>query len=199
VDREDNRRAIEEPLREAAGAGDFQRVATEALRLYGGELFGYLCSVARDEDVASDAFGLTCEKLWRGLPAFRWEASLRSWLYTVARHELWALRAHPSRRADRIAGASQLEELAAKIRTETLPMHRTEVREGVRALRAELSPEDSELVLLRIDRQMSWRDIARITGDEGDLTRQSAALRKRFERAKERLKQLAIERGLVST
>jgi RNA polymerase sigma-70 factor (ECF subfamily) len=197
VDATDDRAAIEARIRDATTAGDYQRAATEALQLYGSELFGYLCNVARDEDLASDAFGATCERLWKGLPAFRWESSLRSWLYTIARNAMSTLRAHPSRRPERNASVSELDDLAHKIRTETLPVHRTEVREGIRALRDELSPEDAEIVLLRIDRKMSWRDIARVIHEGEDPDRHTAALRKRFERAKDLLRRLATERGLV--
>jgi RNA polymerase sigma-70 factor (ECF subfamily) len=197
VDTTEDRAALEARIREAATAGDLQRAATEALQLYGSELFGYLCNVARDEDLASDAFGATCERMWKGLAAFRWESSLRSWLYTIARNAMSTLRAHPSRRPERNASVSELDDLAHKIRTQTLPIHRTEVREGIRALREELSPEDSELVLLRIDRKMSWRDIARVVHEGADPDKHTAALRKRFERAKEHLRRLATQRGLV--
>lgn len=197
VDTTEDRAATEARIRDATTAGDFQRAATQALQLYGSEVFGYLCNVARDEDLASDAFGATCERLWKGLPGFRWESSLRSWLYTIARNAISTLRAHPSRKPDRNASESELAELAHKIRTETLPMHRTEIREGIRALRDELSPEDAELVLLRIDRKMSWRDIARVVHEDADPDKHTAALRKRFERAKEHLRRLATERGLV--
>lgn len=197
VDATDDRAALEARIREATTAGDYQRAATETLQLYGSELFGYLCNVARDEDLASDAFGATCERMWKGLASFRWESSLRSWLYTIARNALSTLRAHPSRRPERHASESEIAELAHKIRTETLPIHRTEVRAGIRALREELSPEDAELVLLRIDRKMSWRDIARVVYEGEDPDRHTAALRKRFERAKDHLRRLATERGLV--
>ena len=45
------------------------------------------------------------------------------------------------------------------------------------------------LLVLRVDRRMPWRDIARVMADDGDdLERLSASLRKRFERVKERLR-----------
>jgi RNA polymerase sigma-70 factor, ECF subfamily len=64
----------------------------------------------------------------------------------------------------------------------------------VAKLRAELDPEDQTLLILRVNRQLPWRDIARIMTDEGDasdddeLKRRAAALRKRFERLKEELR-----------
>jgi RNA polymerase sigma-70 factor (ECF subfamily) len=64
-------------------------------------------------------------------------------------------------------------------------------------LRAQLDPDDHELLLLRLDRQMSWKDIARIRGAGDDVTAMAAALRKQFERAKERLRTLALDSGLL--
>jgi RNA polymerase sigma-70 factor, ECF subfamily len=48
------------------------------------------------------------------------------------------------------------------------------------------------LLGLRLDRQMGWTDIARVlgTGDEATLTRDAATLRKRYERLKDRLREL---------
>ena len=46
--------------------------------------------------------------------------------------------------------------------------------------------------------QLAWKDIARIMGGDDDVDSRAATLRKRFERAKERLKKLAIAHGLIS-
>jgi hypothetical protein len=46
---------------------------------------------------------------------------------------------------------------------------------------------------LRVDRQMSWMDIARVMEGDGadDPSRHAATLRKRFERLKDRLRSMA--------
>ena len=73
------------------------------------------------------------------------------------------------------------------------------------SLREKLTPEEQTLLILRVDRQMSWRDIATVMHDEeagepdeAELKRNAAALRKRFERVKNNLRELAREQGLVS-
>jgi RNA polymerase sigma-70 factor (ECF subfamily) len=59
------------------------------------------------------------------------------------------------------------------------------------------------LLILRVDRGMDWRDLAAAMGDENaplegaDLDREAARLRKRFERIKDRLRELAREAGLL--
>jgi RNA polymerase sigma-70 factor (ECF subfamily) len=64
----------------------------------------------------------------------------------------------------------------------------------VTRLRESLDPDEQTLLILRIDRQMAWTDIARIMGGDAPEaeSRQAATLRKRFERLKERLRSMAV-------
>jgi RNA polymerase sigma-70 factor (ECF subfamily) len=63
-------------------------------------------------------------------------------------------------------------------------------------LRAQLEPEEQTLLTLRVDRQLSWREVADILAEEG-ATVDEAALRKRFERLKDKLARAAREGGLI--
>ncbi len=63
-------------------------------------------------------------------------------------------------------------------------------------LRAELSDEEQTLLVLRIDQQLAWEEIAEVLATPV-ATPDAAMLRKRFERLKERLARLARDRGLV--
>ncbi len=199
----DARAAREQVVRDRLTAGSARDAAAAAIVLYGGEVLGFLHAVARDEDLASEAFSVFSEDLLRGLAAFRWDASLRTWCYALARNALHRLRRDPRRRArnnvplsNRSADVSAVVE---QVRTQTLPFLRTEVKDELRRLRDALDPDDHALLVLRIDRKMSWRDIARaLPGDDGqELDRRAATLRKRFERAKTMLRELATERGIL--
>ncbi|MEJ7597386.1 MAG: sigma-70 family RNA polymerase sigma factor [Kofleriaceae bacterium] len=198
------RELVELPVRTAALAGELDAATTAALRLYGRELYAFMTGIARDRTVADDAFSALCELVWKRLAEFRWEASLRSWLYVLARRLVLRVRVDGYRRDKRtkpLDVAQEIRELAAQIRTETLEILRTDVKDAFRALRDELSTEDQELLALRVDRDMSWRDIASIVdaedADPRTLDQRAAALRKRFERVKDRLRELALARGLL--
>jgi RNA polymerase sigma-70 factor (ECF subfamily) len=191
------REASERAIRALCEAGQHAEATTAALRSYGVELLGFLRALAGDHDLAGEAFAELGEDVWRGLPKFRWESSLRSWLYQLARNALAQLRRDPRRRIDRNLPLSNAPEVAAVVRTVTRDIQRTEVKDEFRALRDELDPEEHEILLLRLDRDMAWKDIARILGGDDEIDARAAALRKRFERAKSRLKKLAIERGLI--
>jgi RNA polymerase sigma-70 factor (ECF subfamily) len=192
-----DRDAAERAIRQLCEAGDHAEATTAALRAYGVELLGFLRALAGDHDLAAEAFAELGEDVWRGLPRFRWESSLRSWLYALARNALAQLRRDPRRRRERNLPLSLAPDIAAAVRTVTIEIQRTAVKDEFRVLREQLDPEEHEILLLRLDRDMAWKDIARILGGDGDLDARAAALRKRFERAKQRLKKLAVERGLI--
>ncbi|MGH1347404.1 MAG: RNA polymerase sigma factor [Nannocystales bacterium] len=199
----EQRQELEAQVREAAEELRFDDAATRALRGYGPELLGFLVGAARDDDLALDAFSMFSEDLWRGLEGFQWRASLRTWSYTLARRALYRARKARGRgpAVDPLSSEAY-NNLAERIRTQTITILRTEVRSGVAALRQELSVDEQVLLTLRVDRQMSWREIAWISEDasedttEEELKRLVAALRKRFERTKTRLRALALKRGI---
>ena len=190
--------------RVTAGRGDDATTAT--LELYGAEVYGFLHALARDEDLASEVVSRSSEDVWKGHGTFRWDASLRTWVYALARNALHRLRRDPRRRADRnlaLSETSAVLRLVDRVRTQTVPFLRTEVKDELRALRDALDPDDHALLVLRLDRRMAWKDIARALAEETDdssaveIERRAGALRKRFERAKDQLRTLATERGLL--
>jgi len=89
-----------------------------------------------------------------------------------------------------------LSRLAEEIRTRT-GVRVERQKQALDALRAELTEEEQTLLVLRIDQQLSWDEIAEVMGDAA-APLDAAALRKRFERLKEKLTKLAKERGLVA-
>jgi RNA polymerase sigma-70 factor, ECF subfamily len=196
----DDREDIERNIRELV-VGDVERATTLAIKTYGPELLGFLTAMTRDRGQADEAFSDLCERIWRSLPTFRWEASLRTWAYQLARHALHRLRRDPRARADRNLPLSIVTSIAAVPRTETAPFQRSEVKTEIRAMIEALDPEDREIMILRLDRGMAWKDIADALADEdtpsSTLDQRAAACRKRYERIKAQLKISAADRGLL--
>jgi RNA polymerase sigma-70 factor (ECF subfamily) len=197
------REQLEAEIRACCNAGEYDRAATAAIKGYGPEIYGFLVTLHSSEDEAADVFSIVTENLWRGLPGFTWQASLRTWLYTIARH------ASSRRRKveQRHRGASPIGELASKlaaeVRTETRAFLRTDHRDALSRLRDELPPEDRALLVLRVDRDLAWNDLARVLlederePDEATLKREAARLRKRFQLVKERLVARGRQEGLL--
>jgi RNA polymerase sigma-70 factor (ECF subfamily) len=186
------RAALEAAIRARFDAGDLDGALTTAIQGYGREIYGFLIGLAGGPDRADDVFGVTCERLWRGLGKFRWESSFRVWAYTVARHEFLRAIAQRGSRERKQVALSEVPSIAQaieRVRTETPVHQQTAAREMLARVRAELSPEDHMLLGLRLDRGLAWNDIAQILGDgnPAHLARDAAALRKRFERLKTKL------------
>jgi RNA polymerase sigma-70 factor (ECF subfamily) len=189
---------VDAVARAAAHAADWPRVATLALETYGEEILAFLASQARDEVLANEAFSMFTEAMWRGLLGFRWECSLRTWCYTLARHAWFRLLRERARGEHLVpllsSGSIAIDELSARLRSETPAIMRSDVQIKLAELREGLEVDDQTLLTLRVDRSMPWRDVARVMSDPDDdmtepaLERRSVALRKRFMRIKEELR-----------
>lgn len=204
--------AREAPIHRRWEEGDFDGAATLAVRLYGPEIFGFLLTLHRREEDASDVFSIWSERLWRTLGSFAWQCSLRTWAYVLARSASARFRRTEGKRAGRqvpLSACAALSEMAAHVRTETLSYLASARKSEIAKLRESLSPEDQALVLLRIDRGLAFAELARIfLANEQDapggeapiaeeaLQREAARLRKRFQLVKQRLLALGKERGL---
>jgi RNA polymerase sigma-70 factor (ECF subfamily) len=194
------RAELEAAVRDRCAAGDVDEATTRALRLYGREVFGFQCALAKSESDASEAFSIFAEELWRSLGRFAWESTLRTWVYTLARRAV--SRDLRRKRRDRLLVGAPIavSEIAGAVRTETLTYLRTETKSRVRALRDALAEDDRALLVLRVDRGLGWDELARVMHDD-DLDadaqkREVARLRKRFQLVKERLRAMAKEQGL---
>jgi RNA polymerase sigma-70 factor (ECF subfamily) len=203
----DEREALEQRIRALCESGDKKGAATLFLEGYGREIFGFLVARLRDRDAASDVFSQFTEDLWKGLEGFRWQCSARVWSYTLARHAASRYIDDARRRRGRdvpLSRAGPLSEIAERIRTGTRAGARTEARSRIAQLRESLPVDDQTLLILRVNRKLGWREIALImlregeSGDEESLEKESVRLRKRFQLAKEKLRAMAIEQGLVS-
>lgn len=199
------RARLEEEVRELCAREDIARAATRAVQGYGPQLYSFLVATCRDESEASEAFSETTERIWKGLATFAWESTLRTWAYVIARNVVRNRRrnaARKERRAHR-TGESALEDVAHAVRTQTQAFLRTETKTRLQALRDSLSEEDRALLILRVDRQLGWNDLARVfAGDEAalsdaDVAKEAARLRMRYQLVKDRLRELAKKEGLV--
>jgi RNA polymerase sigma-70 factor (ECF subfamily) len=190
IDHADFDRRLLDRLRE----GQVREAATDALRVYGPEIYALLSSIHQRDGDGDDVFSLFCEQLWKGLPSFQGRSSFRTWAYAVAWHASSRFRAQYARREPLISDA-QLAALALAVRTSTGSRLRQERRSRLRELRETLPAEDQVLLVLRVERELDWKDLSRVMSPERELddealAREAARLRKRFQAVKERLRQL---------
>jgi RNA polymerase sigma-70 factor (ECF subfamily) len=186
---------IDEGIKARLAQGDHRGAATEALRAFGPKILGYLQAVLRDEADAADAFSVFAENLWKGLPTWRGQSSLKTWAFKLAWNAALNLKDEAWRRRGRRFRTGEASRLADEIRTRT-GVRVERQKQALESLRAELTEEEQTLLVLRIDQQLSWEEIAEVMED-AKAPLDAPTLRKRFERLKEKLTKLAKERGLV--
>ena len=200
---------FEQEVRLACQQGELARAAASVLDQLGPELRSFLVARLRSEPDGEEVFSIFAEKLWRGLPTFAFRSSVRTWAYALARnaaHNYVAAACRDPARHVTLDKADDDSELRARTRTRTEAHRRTETKVRIRGLRDRLSADDRMLLVLRVDRDMAWRDLAQVLlgdanrdVDDHVLNREASRLRKRFERVKTELRRMAREEGLLDS
>lgn len=195
----------EQQVRRLCDSGASAQATAVAIRTYGPEILGFLIAHHHSDEEGDEVFALWSERLFRGLPGFSWRSSLRTWAYTIARNaSVNFIRGRVARaRFEEDPGTAEIGGVIQQVRTETAPYRRTESRDKLAAIRDALPPEDRMLLVLRVDKRLEWRELARVMlgedeeASEAALTRESARLRKRFQLLKERLVEAARSAGIL--
>ncbi|HVE85279.1 MAG TPA: sigma-70 family RNA polymerase sigma factor [Myxococcales bacterium] len=184
--------------------GAHREAVERTIATYGDELARFLVAVLHRRELAEEAYSCVCEKLIKNLSRFRWESSLRTWLFRVARNDCMEMLRSRQRR-EQLMSDPLPEGEAQRERTRTNPWLRTEVKERFHALREQLSAPERALLQLKVEQGLPWTEVAQILWDgdqpptREELDKRAVALRQQFRRLKDRLRALAVEAGLVSS
>ena len=89
------------------------------------------------------------------------------------------------RRKGRRLTTTEMSRLAASVRSSSAEFLASAAQARLQAMRASLQPEEQTLLILRINRGLSWNEVGEV------LAIDPAAVRKRFERLKDKLRKLA--------
>lgn len=183
--------AIQSAVERLCAEQRYDDATAALLRGHGAEILGVLVAMVGDDALAADAYSLFCERLWRGLPKFRFECACRTWAYTIARRSLYDVLRKRRAAAEVPVSPSRLPEVVAVAASSTAPHLRTTNEQQLHMLRALLSRDDQLLLVLRVDKEMSWSEVALVLADGDQTPAQLASacvvLRKRFSRVKARL------------
>ena len=186
--------ACEDNIKACFERSDMHGVVTEAISCHGSAIFAHLVEVLRDEDIAWDIFQDFCQILWTNIESFKWNSSIKTWMYKLAH----TARTRWFRSLEQHAGPLRTREaleLAVVVRSSTPRWRRTDFRSEVDKLREQLDPDEREILFLRINEKMPWSDVADVMStEEKKVTPQS--LRKRFQRVKQTLRKQARNQGL---
>ena len=178
-------------------AGNADEAASVAIQSLGPAIHDYLGRLLADADDALDVYSRWAEDLWRGLPGFRRECRLRTWAFKLGYHATARFRRDPYQARRERLPSSAASRLAISV-AQSSGMTRGARREQLRALEAKLTEEERHLLHLRTDgeSELSFDECAEILSAGGPPVT-AVALRKRWERIKEKLGRLAKDAGLL--
>jgi RNA polymerase sigma-70 factor (ECF subfamily) len=187
---------LEASLAAALDGQQLSEAATLCIRGYGPQILGYLNGLLRNEGLADEAFSRFAEDLWKSVGSFRRESSFRTWAYRVAWSAARDVQGEAFRRRGRRLETAEISQLVNEVRESSAAWRKEDAQDKLDKLRAQLTPEEQTLLILRVNRELSWKEVAEVMTTD-DVPVDEAALRKRFERVKTRLRKLAEEAGVL--
>lgn len=184
---------INERVAKLLADGDTSEACELIIQTHGQAIFGMLIGVLHDEDRAQDVFQHFSIELWKSLDRFQGRSSVYTWSYVIARRAISAHLDKDRRTPEVQLRTAQEKAIVARwTRTITDEWHKTETKFRFRELCEGLPEEDRMLVMLRIGEKMPWNQIVEIVAeddiDTDEAKRESARLRKKFERVKDKLR-----------
>lgn len=75
-------------LQEWCESGQYQRAFGQMVQQYGQRLYWHIRKMVIVHEDADDLLQNTLMKAWTGLPTFRWESQIFTWLYRIATNEV---------------------------------------------------------------------------------------------------------------
>ncbi|HEY0255258.1 MAG TPA: sigma-70 family RNA polymerase sigma factor, partial [Kofleriaceae bacterium] len=171
---------LDAKVRAYVARGQADRATEKILREYGDELARYLRSQVASEADAQEAFSRMSEELWKSLARFDGRCSVRTWCYMLARHSAIYIRTLPRHQREQlVSSVPSVQQAATEMFSNSL-VERAHEQEVYTEAKEALEPDDRTLLVLRIDRNLSWREIAVVLlgedAGETEVDKKSASL-----------------------
>lgn len=150
-------------IRGAIRRGDLRDALTRIDGRFGTALYRFVRNLLGADDLSDDVYQSVLIEVYRDLPTFGGRSSLRTWLFSIARHRcLDALKAN-RRRAARFESTADAPEVADLGPRADDRMSDEQVLAALERCLDELPPELRMVLLLRFQEGFGYDDIARIT------------------------------------
>ena len=187
-------------LQEPALVANARRGDPEAfeilVRRYEKKVLALTCRICSNPEDGAEAAQEAFLAAWRGLPAFREEASFSTWLYRLACNASMDLLRREGRQSAH-AGPSLDDEEAALDLPDAAPSpealaERAELRGQILSALEKLSPEHRQALILRETHQLSYEEIGRV------LSLDVGTVKSRISRARRNLRKILLASGNFS-
>ena len=145
---------------------------------YSSTLFGTAYLIMRDKGLAEDAVQEALIQIWKHLPVFRLQSSLKTWLVRIVINEV---KQQIRRKKPIMIPLESANDEAGSLDEPEAALIRSEERDSLRQALGRLQPEQRETVVLRYYSELTVPEIAAVTGQR------EGTIKSRLSRALDRL------------
>lgn len=175
----------------ALAAGDYRKVLAFLMDNYGDQIYRFCMQMVADKNLAEDAHQMTFVQAYEGLGSFKGEASLRTWLFSIARNRCLDALKMTRRREKRITLVEELPE-TSEGQVADSDVFAGDLREGLLKCLQKLAPQVRSAVLMRFQEERSYKEMSQISSDK------PATLQARVVRALPVLRRCLEQGGITS-
>lgn len=133
------------------------------IKLYRKQLYSYLYRLGGDKNLAEDLFQETLIKVWRSLPKYNEQNKFSSWLFSIAHNT--AIDALRKKQKERFFDDLENAELLPGRSNPHIELVGKEAEEKISRAVDRLPVKQKEVFLLRINGELTFKEIAEITGE----------------------------------
>jgi RNA polymerase sigma factor (sigma-70 family) len=151
---------------EALERRDYREVLVRLMQAHGDEIHAFCAGLLGSRDLADDLCQVVFIDVFQALPRYEPRASLRAWLFGIARHRcLDAVRGR-RRWGALVEPASELPEAAAEGARSDEKLAAAQLGKAVEDCLQSLPPQTRALLLLRFRSQLSYEEMASTCGEK---------------------------------
>jgi RNA polymerase sigma-70 factor (ECF subfamily) len=181
----------EAAVREALSRGDRKQALTLLMGLYGTGVYNYCRHMLRDAALADDVHQTTFVQAYTDFGRFGGRSSLRSWLQGIARHRCLDMLKMRRREEKHVEHPDTAPDVPSAEQSAEEQLQVGFISKHLAHCLGELSEEVRDAVVLRYIEQLSYEDMAKLTGTR------AATLQMRVARAMKGLRRCVEALGVT--
>ncbi len=155
----------EAAARDALLRGDRRRALALLMGLYGKTVYNFCRHMLRDASKSDDALQTTFVQAFADFPRYRGQSSLRVWLFAIARHRCLDMLKSERRESAHVERPGTLVDAETDGPSTEELLHMASIRKPLAHCLEKLTVEVRETILLRFTQQLSYEEMATLTGE----------------------------------
>jgi RNA polymerase sigma-70 factor (ECF subfamily) len=161
-------------IRAALAAGDARRALTLMMNRYGAEVYRFAYAMTHSFHLAEEVRQQVFVEVYRDLSAFAGRASLRAWVFGIARHRCLDIAKKHRRWTQRFKNQPPTDEEPDDHEPEH-DLDRSRIAKILEHCLSKLAPAARDAVVLRYQQELSYDEASAIAGDNAGTLQQRVA------------------------